>query len=78
MHVQVNESGSNDQISSIKFFIRAALNLPRRGDFRHPAVPEQDVHRRIDLLRRVDDVAAFDEQRLIPIRHLSVAPRLSS
>ena len=61
MHVQIDESGRNDQSASIELLVRA-LDLVRRRDLGHASTFDQDVHGRVDLRRRIDQVAALDQQ----------------
>ena len=64
VHVQIDEAGRDDESAGIEFlgFGTPALNLVGRGNFGDAAIFQQHVHGRVDARRRVDEVAALDEQ----------------
>ena len=63
--MQVDEAGSDDEPAGVELLISAAANFAGWHDFSHAAVAQQDVHRCIDLRRRINQVAAFDEEALV-------------
>ena len=65
VHVQVDEAGRDDQSARVELLVGAAANLIGQRNFRDAPIAQQDVHRRIDLRRRIDQVAAFDQQALV-------------
>src|SRR5258708_19539372 len=63
VNVQIDESRSDDQTAGIKLFIGAATDLVRQGNLSDTAVAQKNVHGRVDLRRRVDNMATFDKNR---------------
>jgi hypothetical protein len=61
VHVQVDESGRNDQTARLELRLRSALDLARRRDFGHATISQKDIHRRIDSRCRVDQVPALNQ-----------------
>ena len=62
VNVQIDKSRGNDQTARIEFFVGAAANLVRQSDLGNSPIAQKNVHGRIDLRRRVDHVAALDQQ----------------
>ena len=64
MDVKIDETGSDDQSARVESFIGAGANLVGQRHFSHASIAQQDVHRSIDLRRRIEvaplpaDVAA--------------------
>jgi hypothetical protein len=61
--MQVDESRGNDQAASIELLVGAAADFIGGGNLGNAAVAQQNVHRRVHLRGRVDDVAALKEDR---------------
>ena len=62
MDVQVDETRRNDEAARVELFVGAAADFIRQSDLSHAAIPQEDVHGRVDLRPRIDQVAAFDQQ----------------
>ena len=62
VNVEIDKSRCNNQPARIEFFVGPAADFPRQRDLRHPSIPQQQIHRRIDLRRRIDHVPTLDEQ----------------
>ena len=60
MHVQIDESGRDDQAARVERFVRAAGYL---ADLRDLATADQDVGRGIEILGRIDDPPATNQER---------------
>src|SRR5258708_4527454 len=59
VNVQIDESRSDDQTAGIKLFIGTATDLVRQGNLSDAPIAQKNVHGRVDLRRRVNQVAAF-------------------
>ena len=64
--MKIDEPRRHDQSPSIKLLLGAGANFVRRSDLGHPPITQQQVHGRINLRLRIDDVPAFDQQTLVP------------
>ncbi len=62
VHVQIDEAGRDDESAGIEFLIRAAFDFVGSRNFGNAAIFQQHVHGRVDARRRVDEVAAFNQQ----------------
>ncbi len=60
--MQVDKSRGNDQPARIELLIGAATHLIGERNLGHAAIAQQNIHRRVDLRRRIDQVAALDQQ----------------
>ena len=60
--VQIDEAGSDDQAAGIEFLVGAAADFVGQSDLGDAAIAQKDVHGRVDLRRRIDQVAAFDQK----------------
>src|SRR6266849_7134120 len=65
MDMQVDESGRDDQATSVEFVVRCTACLAWRRDLRNLSITQQDVHGRVDLRGGVDETAALDQQAVI-------------
>src|SRR5258708_1134911 len=62
MYGQGDEGGGDNQSPSVELVVSAAANFAGQGDLGHAAIAQQNIHGRVDLRRRVDQVPAFDQQ----------------
>jgi hypothetical protein len=54
MHVQINESRSNNQPFGVKFLIGAAPDFIRRSNFGDLPIAQQNIHQSINLGHWID------------------------
>jgi hypothetical protein len=62
VNMQVDESRSNDQTARIELLVGAAADLVGQSNLSNAAIAQQNIHGRVDLRRRIDHVAALDQQ----------------
>ena len=72
VHVQIDEARGDDQSAGIELLVRAAFDLVGSGNFGDAAIFQQHVHGRVDASRRIDEMAALDQQTggLLDVRRI--------
>ena len=62
MHVQINETRSDDAPLHVEALLGLTAKLARRLYGSHAAVAQENVHLLVDAARRIDDPSVYDEQ----------------
>jgi hypothetical protein len=62
MHVEIDETGRNDEAPRVKSFVSAAAaDFVWRCELGHAAIAQENIHRRVQLGGWIDDAATFDQ-----------------
>src|SRR5208282_4829657 len=66
VHMQIDEARRYRESTGIELLVRTTLDFVGRSNFGDPAILQQHVHGRVDARRRIDEVAALDQQTGAP------------